>query len=298
MKNVLDKMLYGGMLSAVLLCPAVFADDAAKPAATEDTPTMSVEFVDPAFDRYIDISLLGIAWENQDAAALTDAAIQLAEGEKVLFRSHKCFPAKVVFEKALAVAADQKDTATLERLAKVAKACDCKDFAAKVSQTTKLAAESRSVTPDVDLLKAPASEESLAYVQYLMELISRIRVVGDKDALVQVEKAVKGLKPSKETISQGEVDSLLKLVGESRAAMGDVASEDQQAGFALEKLAGESRWPPPPGWGPPPKPGWGPPPGPGWKPPPPPWPPKWPPPPPKPGPWGPKPKPPWAPKWP
>jgi hypothetical protein len=247
MKRILDKFLYGSTLAAVLFCTVfALAEDAKQETVEEATPTISAEFVDPAFDRYIDIALLGLAWEAQNGAALTDAALQLAEGERVLFRSHKTFTSKSVFEKALAVAADQKDKTTLERLAKIAKASGDTEFVVKVSQTTKLSAASRAVGSDIEKITDPASEGSLAYVQYLSELIGRIRVTGDKAALDDIEKTVKELKPSNETISQGEIDSLKKLLGESRAAIGEVSAEEQESGYALEKLAGESRWGPPP----------------------------------------------------
>ena len=46
------------------------------------------ELLDAAFARYMDIDFLRAAWQALDAAALADAGLQLAEGERVLFRSH------------------------------------------------------------------------------------------------------------------------------------------------------------------------------------------------------------------
>lgn len=282
MKTLWDKFLYGGLLSAVLFCPlSVPAQEAATETAEEATPTLSAEFVDPAFARYVDMAFLGAAWENQDAAALTDAALQLVEGEKALFRSHKTFTSKAVFEKALSVAADRKDTATLERLGKIAKACECKEFAALVARTTKLASESRAIVPNSELLKVTADGKGNYYYINTFDLLSRVRVSGDKKGLAAIKAEIKQVKPEG-TVTQESLDALIKLADESEAAMEDVPAEEQSVGLALEKLAGESRWPggPPPfPPGPGPKP-W--PPGPGPKP----WPPMgiYPPPPPPPPP--------------
>jgi hypothetical protein len=238
MKACLNQLWYGIVLTAVLLCPIfALAEEAAQEGAEETTQTRSAEFVDPAFDRYIDIAFLGLAWETQDASALTDAALQLAEGERILLRSHKTFTSKAVLEKALAVATDQKDTATLERIAKIAKASGDENFVAKVTQTTKLSAASRAITTGYNPVKEDKTDY---YFINTSELIERVRVTGDKKALTDIAEDIK---KNKESIGQECTDALLKLVTESQQAIGDVSSEEQQYAFALEKLAGESRLP-------------------------------------------------------
>jgi hypothetical protein len=247
MKACLNQLWYGILLIAVLLCPVfAFAEEATQDNTEETTQTLSAEFVDPAFNRYIDIAFLGLAWETQDAGALTDAALQLAEGERILLRSHKTFTSKAVLEKALAVAADQKDTATLERIAKVAKANGDERFAAQVAQTIKLSATSRSITTSYNPVKEDKADY---YFINTSELIERVRVAGDKKALAAIAEEVK---KNKDQIGQESADALLKLIAESQQTVGDVSDEEQQLAFALEKLAGESRPGPfPPG---PPKP--------------------------------------------
>ncbi|MDR2439313.1 MAG: hypothetical protein LBE12_08090 [Planctomycetaceae bacterium] len=240
MKVCLNQLWYGIVLIAVLLCSVIaLAEEAAQERTEETTQTRSAEFVDPAFDRYIDIAFLGLAWETQDAGALTDAALQLAEGERILLRSHKTFTSKAVLEKALAVATDQKDTATLERIAKIAKAKGDESLAAKVTQTIKLAATSRAITTSYNPVKENKTDY---YFINTSALIERVRVTGDKKALADIAEDIK---KNKEQIGQESTDALLKLVTESQQSVGDVSSEEQQSALALEKLAGESRFPPP-----------------------------------------------------
>ena len=225
MKKVLFACLF-------LLCPVV---------ATAQDAASAVNFADPAFDRYVDIAALGAAWENQDAAALTDAALQLAEGEKALFRSHSAFTAKDVFAKALAVAADQKDKATLERLDRIAKASGDNEFATKVTQTARLSAESRSILPNPTHLKIADDIEKTNHFYFDMsDLISRIRVSGDKKGLAILRDHIKQVSPAG-AVTQESLDSLVQLANESEATMGNVPEAEQNVGIALEKLAGESR---------------------------------------------------------
>ena len=67
---------------------------------TDDTEIPS-DLADPAFDRYVDLSLLGTAWDLGDASLMTDVALQHTEGQRVLMRPHRA----IVPEKLLEVAA-------------------------------------------------------------------------------------------------------------------------------------------------------------------------------------------------
>src|SRR5437764_15129181 len=72
---------------------------------------------DPAYDRFVDLDQLSTAWEQKDPELLTDIALQLLEGERVLLRPNKYITADQVFNLAIKVAADTKDTPALKRLA-------------------------------------------------------------------------------------------------------------------------------------------------------------------------------------
>ena len=84
-------------------------------------PQIPDELQDRAFDQYVDMVRLQEAWDRLSAAALADAGLQLAEGERVLFRSHKALPADAVLKAAANIAVEKRDKQTLERLAKAAR---------------------------------------------------------------------------------------------------------------------------------------------------------------------------------
>ncbi|MDR0327910.1 MAG: hypothetical protein LBI05_06405 [Planctomycetaceae bacterium] len=260
---------------ALMLCPMLAW---AQEEVSEDSV---IDLSDPVFEQFVSIELLGDAWSSQDASLLTDVAILFQKAEKELFRSHRAFTAQQLMDKALVLAADSKDTATLERLEKIAKANGNNAFATKVASTTKLSAESRNIVPSIDLLTTKMKPESLFYYTSFADLIKRCRLIGDAQTLEKLEKSLPSVQEVKEKMDKEMVDSLIKLSAESRAAIGKVSEEEQAVGVALEMLADESRGPGGPGggWGPkPPYPGHGKP-----KPPYGPWGPQ------SPGPWGPKP---------
>jgi hypothetical protein len=149
------------------------------------------DYSDAAFEKYVDVDMLGEAWASQDAGLLTDAALLLLKGEKELFRSHRAFTAQQIFDKALAIAADQKDTATLARLEAAAQANGNDDFAKKVASTAKLSAQSRAIIPNNDVLLMKAKPDALLCYTELADLIARIRIAGDINAIEKFEKNLK-----------------------------------------------------------------------------------------------------------
>ena len=217
----------------LILCPMIaWAQDTAEDAV--------FDLSDPVFETFVDIDLLRSAWSSYNASLLTDVAILFQKAEKELFRSHRVFTSQQLLVKALVLAADVEDTATLERLERIAKANGNNAFATKVAMTAKLAAESRSIEPSIDL-SAKATPESLHYYSTFADLIKRSRLTGDVQTLEKLEKNLKSVPEVREKMDPAQVESLVKLSAESRAAIGDVSEEDLSVGLALEKLVDDSR---------------------------------------------------------
>ena len=114
----------GLALGATCMSPAN-GQESDKPADSsavvpEAPPADAEDLADPAFDRYVNILLLGKAWDEMDAGLLVDVGLQLAEGERVLQRCHRAIGARKLLELATYVAVETNDKTALERLAKVA----------------------------------------------------------------------------------------------------------------------------------------------------------------------------------
>ncbi|MDR1485687.1 MAG: hypothetical protein LBT09_12810 [Planctomycetaceae bacterium] len=229
----------GSVLSAVLFVVPALGND------TLDLESIERISYDSVFEQYVDIDLLADAWDAQDAAGLVDAALQFAKGEKELFRQHKVFASQKLFNTALRIAADKKDTVTLERLEKIAKAIGDETFASKVASTAKLSAASRSIIPAECLAVEKDNSNGLSWASFFSGIIERFRYLGDEKSLEIFEKNFKQIWDTnddlKKNLSKEQVDSLVKLSGESRAAIAQTPQEDVDTAYELEKLSGESR---------------------------------------------------------
>lgn len=109
--------------------------------ATSRSPEESTasDMLDPAFARYVDLNSIGEALLEGDAAALTDAALALAEGERVLLRSHNSLTVAEVASAATRLAAEQKDAESLKRLSALAEQRGDKELVASIKAAEKLA---------------------------------------------------------------------------------------------------------------------------------------------------------------
>lgn len=209
----------------------------AVPSAPEPLFTVPDEFVDRAFERYVDVKALRDAYLTKNAALMTDVGLELLEGERVLLRSHRGLKASTVFEAALRVATDQIDVATLDRLSKVAEKIGDKTLGDKVKVSRQLADKPRAAEPPV-----PAPDENLPAnevieIQNQMERFERARAVGDVAGLKALQVELKE-RPGK----AGSLSAYLaKQVNEVVASLGDAEGGRDDVVTTLGKLSGTSR---------------------------------------------------------
>ena len=167
------------------------ADDEKGNASTEVSAASAPDvesLADPAFDRYVNMLLLGKAWDEMDAGLLVDVALQLAEGERVVQRSHRAISAEKLLELATHVAVETNDDATLKRLAKVAKARDDQDLASQVALAGKLAGKSRDTASSLTIAQVGSSEYTL-FRNYMIE-IRGARIAQDTTRLDRIAMRV------------------------------------------------------------------------------------------------------------
>ena len=260
MKNALFFIPAGCLLAGLLAAPWMLhgaepgktadksADKSADKPAEKTTNGEALETVDsvanvadvrdPAFDRYVNLTLLGKAWEAQDAALLTDTALQLAEGERVLLRTHKSgLTAERMLGLAAKLAADSKDKASLERVGKAAQARGDQKLAAAVALASKVGAESRDLDPALLLpVDSTTPEEFALFRQYLKD-IRAAKLGGDAATLEVLEKETLDLKG----LASERRDYLARLAKEARAALPANDPKAKLTYTALLKLSSASR---------------------------------------------------------
>jgi len=214
--------------------PDMWLGGACRSLAAERDRTVP-DILDPAFDVYIRPAMLGRAYAGVDPALLTDAALQLAEGERVLLRSRKGITAAQALQLAVRAAGDKQDKASLERLAKHAESRGDKELASKIAATQKLASASRE---SPSRMMVPIDDIGLgAYgrIRYCIQKIDQAKLIGDARCLKAIEDDLDGCIPSR---FQSDVR---KLIADARASIPDDLKIDDQLVGVLSRLAATSR---------------------------------------------------------
>jgi hypothetical protein len=194
---------------------------------------------DPAFERYLNLGLLSRAWADKDASLLADIGLLLAEGERVLFRSHKAISADQVLSMAAKIAAEKKDTKTLGRLAKALEVHNKPDLAKQVAASLKLGSVSRAPDPALAISAEKMAPEIFLLFRDTLESITAAKVVGDGESLDIIIQ----LTPQMTRMPESQRKYLIKVATEARAALpGDGKALDPTA-ESLDKLLEESRGP-------------------------------------------------------
>jgi hypothetical protein len=204
----------------------------ARGAEGDDDPVPR-ELTDAGFRRYADLDLLRAALTDRDPALLCDAALQLAEGERVLLRSHKGLPSRKVFLLAVECAADKRDGATLKRLLRGAKAQPDKGLAEVVEVAMKTAGVNRKVERDL-VPPDGMSDEALVGFRGFIEQIKLATSLNDGARLDQLEKQIPGLPQLEERNRSG----LRRLIREAKK---DLPARPDDGDDLLRKLRDSAR---------------------------------------------------------
>ena len=228
----------------LLVAPLILWGVAAGPAAADDLPAppaevadddplaaVVAEFRDPPFDKFLDLSALARGLADSDPAAVLDAGLLLADGERALLRSPRGVTADQILAAALRLAVAKNDIPTLERFDKLAaRDAGWKD---RVAVARKLAGGSRSAAPAMTVsADDPYAQQQLNLVRAFTKQIEAAEAAGDPG-------------PIKEALDVLDITGLDKaqiahLRGLATAALGRLP-EDAAGAELIGKLAAASR---------------------------------------------------------
>lgn len=210
----------------------VHADEpmpSSKPTAPSD------EFRDSAFEPFIDIHLVGPAITDLDAVLLTDLALQLSEGERVLLRQHKSgVTAQSLLAKAALLAANKQDKATLERLMKMAGTLGNKELSAQLAALEKVGGVSRAADAAFTVSLDAVTIETVVRLKGILDAIKQAELIGDREWLDAVEQELKDAPD----ITDAQTTALAKLIENARDGMPQEGTVEPDP---IAKLAGASR---------------------------------------------------------
>lgn len=192
------------------------------------------DMLDPAYSRYVDLRSIGEALLDGDAAGLTDAALALAEGERVLLRPHNSLTVAEVASAATRLAAEQKDAESLKRLSALAEQRGDKELLASIKTAEKLAAGSRMPAPEMTISVDEVTPEQFAQIRALVGDAKLARTLGSARSIDSWTPERLGNLPGP---LQGQMQ---KLIADTREALPEQGATDSQL-TALEKLAAAAR---------------------------------------------------------
>ena len=252
-------------LYAALLCSTPFGTSilAQQPAPLMPPPVPSLEpdpfeippdqnfaalpadLYDAAFDRYVDLRLLGEGINERNAVLVADVALQLAEGERILLRAHKALAAKDALQLAVKLAADKRDKATLLRLAEYAKRGKDETLSAQVAAAQTLAASARAIDPTFAVTAdGDTTVEQFAFLQRLARELKTAKLTGNAKELAALIAEVKTAGP--DLLQESRKAALLKRLEAVQAELktGPAPTpETQQLADVVDKLQEASRRP-------------------------------------------------------
>lgn len=189
--------------------------------------------IDPAFDQYFRVQDLHAALNALDASAVADIAYRLADGERILMRTHRILSSDVVLAAAIRIAQEQDDHAMLNRIRDYATRTSAMELVQQIDSAERLNKASRQTLPGMDLQQTTPEDYGMIYK--LQHRIRRARVLHDRDELQALRRllvTVDGLSAEQLSALQNEID--LALESETDSGL--------PAGFSvLSQLAEESR---------------------------------------------------------
>lgn len=211
------------------------------PASLDDVEENSVEslpreFRDASFERYLDLRLVRDAFDARDAGLLTDVALQMAEGERVLQRSHKSgLTSKRLLSRAVRLAADTRNQAALSRLTRVAQAAKQDDLVAQITTAERLIGASRAVDSAFTISLEAADIETLTDIKGWLDTVQDATLLGDKEALKSIRKEI----GHAQLLSDKDKEAFFRQID----AVSETTSESESQDSLLLKLAAASRNP-------------------------------------------------------
>ena len=219
----------------VPLCLTMAADDTPAPADTAASPPS--DLFDPAFDQYVDMQLLADAWGELDPGLMTDMALQLAEGERVLLRPHKAISASQMLRLAAKVAADAGNKEVLSRIETIAGKLGYEDLAAEVKGSAQLAAGSRNADAEFQVDVDALTPEQYQEVRGMLLAIQAARIATDREGLAELVGDVDKL----EGLNDQQRGQLKSMIASSQKQIEASGKPTESAIQAARKLNNVSR---------------------------------------------------------
>lgn len=192
---------------------------------------------DSGFDRYVDWNLLGNAWEEKNASALADAAMQFREGERILMRPHRGLSSEQLLQEAARIAAETKDTEAMRQIARIAETTGNTALKSQLADAEKLVAPARATDPALLVSLGEVTPQVYGQIWEYRHAIRDASLAGDTASLKDIRDDV----ARNTDIPQKQKEYLRKLSQEGEAATATLSESQRKLAGNLDKLADNSR---------------------------------------------------------
>jgi len=199
-------------------------------------PRVPTEYLDEAFEQYVDIRLLHTARKQMDPALLTDVALQLAKGEEILLRPHKVVSADALLALAVEWSIEKQDKQTLERLKHAARKLGKDELGAIIADQGKLFGDSRNDVPGFEVSIESMSNEEYSKLRTLLADLREARMLHDWAAVQSLSEESENIQ-----LTEKQRQVLSMILATNRAAGGQVAESEQATADILNALGADSR---------------------------------------------------------
>jgi hypothetical protein len=159
--------------------------------SSEPAFEIPADLLDAAFDPFVDLQFVSQGLQEMNVEILVDAALQMAEGDRVLGRNHRSgITAHLILSKATTLATEQRDQQALSRIAKAAEKLNDKELQARVLTAGKLSGRSRAADSELQISVENTTPEAFSRFRDLVSAVKRAVLLGDSGALEEIERLV------------------------------------------------------------------------------------------------------------
>jgi len=195
-------------------------------------------YSDPIFDSYATESEVAAAVNSVNAELLTDVALKLAEGERILVRKRKHFSAEDLFELAIRISMESGDHKTLARLGEALEMHQNSKLLAKAKLALSASSESRTTITEFKV-SLDTSVDAYTFAKVLLAQIKHAVALGDSERISFTEEIVK---INEDLLGEELVKHLKKVLKDGKQNVAANFKVSTEGLTALRKLSANSRY--------------------------------------------------------
>lgn len=220
---------------AIFTFPAIAGANDEESQNTPSEAEIPVELRDSAFESFINLEYARTALKELDPAKITDVALQLAEGERVLGREHASLSSASLIEVAIRTATEDQDRGTLDRLVRYAEQSKNSELVTKVEAATKLASAARKLMRLPTVPVGETTSEGIVLFNAFRDQIRAAAAFRNMDDLMLIQASLGELTELHPKQRQYLAQMIAKVTSSS-------SRQSSKRALALSKLSGRRRF--------------------------------------------------------